>query len=784
MKKLLVMILAACMGLSLAAPMTAHAGETPPAAASATAAEPGDEAPPDGGGGPATGEEAPAAPDEAQAIESEAPAEAAEADAAEAPEPAEATDPAAATEEQTAPEADAPGEAPEDLPPAGEPSEILVIMKTQSDEKLVVETMGLLGDEALGVTELGDGEKMVVVETMGDVDEAIAAYEQDPNVAYAERNFRCELDYMPNDPMYTSQWALATSAATNIAQAWDLLPAGAAKTRVAVLDTGYQIGHPDLAASFNTTYMFDATDPTGRDTDVSIDPGQTSTVSHGNHVAGIIAANTNNRIGVAGVSNNKAEIVPIKVFDADGCTIDDLVRGILHAIKSDCRVINMSLGTYSDSIILKDVIDKATNAGILVVAAGGNSNRTDTHYPSDFDNVLAVTWTDANNVISPHSDHNAKKDIAAPGVNIYSTVLGSSYGTMSGSSMASPYVAGVAALVMSANPSLPSAKIAEILKSNAIDLGAPGRDNYYGYGLVDAKKSVEEAMKYHTVTFLDYNGTLLGTQCVYQGQAAAAPKIPARAGYTFTGWSAPITNITADLTVTAQYKLNPYRITFDANGGGTPAVTTKTISYGQTLGVLPVVKAKPGRTFLGWYTAKAGGTKVSAATAYRTYGNTTYYAHWRSVKNQWVKDAAGKWYYIGAAGEALRGWHTIGGAVRYFDPAQGGACPQGWFVHSNGKKYYFWWGGKGVFATGLTEIGGRAYCFNDQGHLQSGWRTVNGHVRYFDPAQGGAAPRGWFKHSNGKTYYFWWGGQGIFATGRTQIGGHTYYFNNQGHLIR
>ncbi|MDR3364544.1 MAG: hypothetical protein LBS91_06325 [Clostridiales Family XIII bacterium] len=143
----------------------------------------------------------------------------------------------------------------------------------------------------------------------------------------------------------------------------------------------------------------------------------------------------------------------------------------------------------------------------------------------------------------------------------------------------------------------------------------------------------------------------------------------------------------------------------------------------------------------------------------------------------------GLWYYYNAAGAKQFGWVTVDGRVRYFDPAQGGAAPQGWFNHANGKTYYFWWNGAGVFAAGAQEIGGKVYGFNDQGHNVVGWATIDGQIRYFDPANGGVAPQGWFTHSNGKTYYFWWGGHGAFATGAQEIGGKAYGFNDQGHKV-
>ncbi|MDR1796380.1 MAG: hypothetical protein LBR44_02895 [Clostridiales Family XIII bacterium] len=186
------------------------------------------------------------------------------------------------------------------------------------------------------------------------------------------------------------------------------------------------------------------------------------------------------------------------------------------------------------------------------------------------------------------------------------------------------------------------------------------------------------------------------------------------------------------------------------------------------------------------YFAPDQGTPGGAAPQgwYKHSNGKTYYFWWSGAGlfATGIAQIGGKSYYFNDQGHLSSGWQTVDGQVRYFDPAQGGAAPQGWYKHSNGKTYYFWWGGNGIFATGVAGIGGKSYYFNDQGHLSSGWQTVDGQVRYFDPAQGGAAPQGWYKHSNGKMYYFWWGGNGIFATGLAGIGGQTYYFNPQGHL--
>jgi uncharacterized repeat protein (TIGR02543 family) len=722
--------------------------------------------------------------------------------------------------EEAEADADAEAEAAAEAVADAEPVEIIVVMKDRADEEAVVEDVSGGDDTVVDTVSLGDGEKMVVVEAVADPEEAIAAYEEDPNVAFAQPNYSYGLmDEEPVEPLgsvealaaatdtkYGFQWALQEGAMPGVAEAWDLMPAEAGKVRVAVLDTGVQYNHPDLDDNINTSLAYDAhlglpgvsniTDPTG----------------HGTHVTGIIAAETNKNDtanSVAGVSANHAEIVPIRVFfnTAEGyvSSTRDLVAGLEYAMANGCKIVNISAGGPEEDLALKGKLDEAKAAGVLVICAAGNAKNEDPVYPSDFDSVISVTATNKDNKWadnfgsskSPGSSYNAYKDIAAPGGSADNLTLGqddsrilstfptSGLGYASGTSMASPFVAGVAAMVWAASPGLSRDEVENLLLSTATDItdapATPGRDDYTGKGLVNAAAAVGQAVLMHTVTFKNYNGTVLKMEVVDDGMNATAPAEPVRTGYEFAGWDTEFTNVTENLTVTATFSAKTYTVTFNAGSGSKATPATKTVTYDQPIGTLATASARTGSTFLGWYTAASGGTQVTAATVYRVAGNTTYYAHWSGSTNKWVTDG-GKWYYFGPNGTPLTGWQTVDGQVRYFDPAQGGACPQGWFVHSNGKKYYFWWGGAGIFATGLADIGGRTYYFNSQGHLVSGWQTVDGQTRYFDPAQGGAAPQGWFTHSNGKRYYFWWGGKGVFATGVAQIGSKCYYFNPQGHL--
>ena len=244
--------------------------------------------------------------------------------------------------------------------------------------------------------------------------------------------------------------------------------------KVAVLDTGILTSHADLQVSggYDTTGIGSYVDDHG----------------HGTHVAGTVAA-LNNSIGVIGAAP-AAQLYAVKVLDRYGSgTYSNIIAGIEWAISNDIDVINMSLGGSSGSTALQQACDAAYKAGILVVAAAGNEGTSsgDTEcigYPAKYSSVMAVGSITSDNVRSYFSSTGSTLEIMAPGSNIYSTTINGSYGTMSGTSMACPHVAGVAALVWSAKPSLTNVQLRNALNETANDLwNDPWR---YGNGLVDA----------------------------------------------------------------------------------------------------------------------------------------------------------------------------------------------------------------------------------------------------------------------------------------------------------
>lgn len=283
----------------------------------------------------------------------------------------------------------------------------------------------------------------------------------------------------PNDLLFsTYQWNLP---AIEAGQGWNL-SRGSKDVTVAVVDTGVQADHPDLKGRLLSGYNAIASGGAPDDD-----------VGHGTHVAGIIGALTNNQEGVAGISwYNK--ILPVKALDNSGAgTTYSVAEGIIWAADQGAKVINLSLGNYADSQFLHDAIKYAYDRDVVIVSAAGNDNTERPGYPAAYEEVIAVAATNASGERASFSNYGDYIDITAPGESIASTYPGSQYAALSGTSMASPHVAAVAGLVRSLNPALTNKEVTELLTSNAVDLGAPGHDKYYGWGQVDIYRTLQAA---------------------------------------------------------------------------------------------------------------------------------------------------------------------------------------------------------------------------------------------------------------------------------------------------
>ncbi len=248
--------------------------------------------------------------------------------------------------------------------------------------------------------------------------------------------------------------------------------------RVGVVDTGIDSMHHDLNPNFGGG--------------VSFVPGETflDVNGHGTHVAGTIGARQNGS-GVVGVAPN-CKLYAVKVLNRFGTgQYSWIINGIIWCVRNKMDVINMSLGGGGHNQALQNACDYALNNNILIVAAAGNSgpNNDSVGYPARYDSVIAVSAIDAGGNIANFSSRGSQVDLAAPGVNILSTLPGNRYGHKNGTSMATPHVTGAAALAISSHRFTRAETIRTILFQSADNLGISGRDDEYGHGLVDAEQS-------------------------------------------------------------------------------------------------------------------------------------------------------------------------------------------------------------------------------------------------------------------------------------------------------
>lgn len=334
-----------------------------------------------------------------------------------------------------------------------------------------------------GDTRLG----YVVAEVPADTNVAALSQQlsRENTVQYAQPNYTYRLFAAPNDSQYGRQWAMKQINAEN---GWGVRGSGA-PVIIAVLDSGVDVNHPDLKGRLvpgvNTVNPLKS----ARDSE-----------GHGTHVAGIAGATANNGLGVAGVAGIPGvKIMPVKVFDGWDGTDTSISDGIIWAADHGARVINMSFGSWFHSEVLNEAIEYAYEKGVVMVAAAGNWASEDISYPAAISKVISVSATDREGSLAKFSSYGPLIDICAPGEEIYSSVWdpykGSTYTEMSGTSMASPMVAGLAALLLVKDPGLTVEDVRQIIEVTAADLGDPGWDPEFGHGRIDIGRALAATLK-------------------------------------------------------------------------------------------------------------------------------------------------------------------------------------------------------------------------------------------------------------------------------------------------
>jgi serine protease len=363
----------------------------------------------------------------------------------------------------------------------------------------------------------------------------LKAVQEQTNVSSASLNYRRYPLLTPSDTLYEQQWHYP---AMNLPEAWDLTTGTpeSGDVIVAVVDTGIYSSHPDLINKLTSGYDFISDPENSSDNDPGYaapnsdiddnpeDPGDGGDISssswHGTHVAGIIAAETNNDYGIAGVSWG-AKIMPLRVLGKNEGTTYDIMQAVRFAagLPNDsgilpdkpADIINLSLGGFGYNAEEDQLFSQVRNLGIIVVAAAGNENTSEPSFPASYTGVFSVSALDTNANPTNYSNYGSNIDIAAPGGDVYanesegvlSTLVTDNNGLpqadfafYEGTSMASPHVAGMFALMKAVYPGLTASTVEKLLKAGKLtdDLGMPGRDDYFGYGSANALKAVQEAI--------------------------------------------------------------------------------------------------------------------------------------------------------------------------------------------------------------------------------------------------------------------------------------------------
>ena len=359
----------------------------------------------------------------------------------------------------------------------------------------------------------------VRIPSTASVKEMVELYQARPEVEYAEPNYIYHTFMTPNDPYYVYQWHMPK---INVGPAWDLstgqgVLVGIIDTGVAYENYGVYAKAPDLAGTnFVAGYDF-----------VNNDSHANDDGAHGTHVTGTVAQTTNNNLGVVGVAFN-CTIMPIKVLDSSGSGyVTDIADGIYWAADHGCKVINMSLGGPVGSSTLQNACIYAYNAGVTIVCSAGNAGSSTPQYPAAYTQCISVSATRYDDTKPSYSSYGSTIDICAPGGDLsvdqngdgyvdgvlQQTFEAPNYTTFSywfydGTSMASPHVTGVAAMVISAaGGSLTPAQVRDYLEDTATDLGATGWDQYYGWGKVNAYAAVLAAQQTGQPPVANFSGT-------------------------------------------------------------------------------------------------------------------------------------------------------------------------------------------------------------------------------------------------------------------------------------
>ncbi|MEE0061248.1 MAG: S8 family serine peptidase [Acutalibacteraceae bacterium] len=385
------------------------------------------------------------------------------------------------------------------------PGEVLAVIKAGVNDEDVPD---LINDERMSVTAVlpysQDRKLIKIAVSLEDtVDNAIEKLKLNENIEFIEKDQVYTNDYVLSDYIDDSEYEnLYHLNLIKSIEAWKLIAqSDHEKIKVAVIDTGVDIEHEDLKNVINKDLSVRIS------VDGFVTPLKNDNGKHGTHVSGIIGAEANNNVGIAGagsaIDNSAIDLIGIGSDTGDGGTFSTFTvyRAIKYAVENGVRVINLSLGGSSDpNNIFSSAVELAVNSGCVVICAAGNENSTALNYPSDCEGAISVIALDeAGEKRADFSNYGGKTNkISAPGSPIYSSTPDNCYESNAGTSMASPVVAAVAGMVLSVNPKLTVEAVKDILYSSTDDLSSTGYDDETGYGRVNAYKAVKKALEYNT----------------------------------------------------------------------------------------------------------------------------------------------------------------------------------------------------------------------------------------------------------------------------------------------
>ncbi len=334
----------------------------------------------------------------------------------------------------------------------------------------------------------------------------------DLNVLAVERDGIVQAMLVPDDPYWNYQWGPQKVDAPG---AWEY-NTGSAEVIIAIVDSGVDTAHPDLAEQLWVNPGEIPGDGIDNDGNGFIDDihgwrflstGQSNNVEddlgHGTHVAGIAGARSNNGDGVAGMCWG-CRLMVLKMLDyRNSGRYSDLADSIIYAVDNGARIINLSLGGAASSSLMEDAVNYASAQGALVVAAAGNHGST-VYYPGAYPAAFAVAATDSNDKRASYSNSGPEVDIAAPGSSIYSTCMGGSYCYKSGTSMATPHVSGLAGLLWTQHYTYTASQVRQFMVNSAVDVESPGWDPLTGWGRIDARQALAETLKPQAFQYVYY----------------------------------------------------------------------------------------------------------------------------------------------------------------------------------------------------------------------------------------------------------------------------------------